>query len=51
LIQGYDEGAWAQCAALGYRELAVENSLAVVTTVHRASHDVLQRLIPQDLER
>jgi hypothetical protein len=51
LIQGYDEGAWAQCAALGYDELAIEHSLAVFTAVRRASHDVLGRLTPQDLER
>ena len=51
IIQGYDEGAWAQCEALGYEELPVENSLAVYRTVRAASLDVLRRLTPADLDR
>jgi hypothetical protein len=51
LIQGYDEGAWAECDALGYRELPVEHSLAVIACVRRASFDVLHRLGESDLTR
>ena len=51
LIQGYDEAAWAECEALGYRELAIEHSLAVFVAVRRASLDVLARLSEADLER
>ena len=51
LIQGYDEAAWAACDALGYRELAVQNSLRVFGTVRSASLDVLGRLDLDDLER
>jgi len=51
LIQGYDEAAWAQCEALGYRELAIEHSLAVFVAVRRSSLDVLGRLGDADLER
>jgi hypothetical protein len=51
LIQGYDEGAWADCDQLGYRELPVEHSLAVIACVRRASFDVLHRLGESDLTR
>ena len=51
LIQGYDEAAWAECGALGYRELATDHSLAVFVAVRRASLDVLERLSDPDLER
>ena len=51
IIQGYDEAAWAQCAPLGYRELAVAHSLDVFRAVRLASLDVLERLDGEDLER
>jgi uncharacterized damage-inducible protein DinB len=50
-IEGYDESAWSASEALGYRELPVEHAVAVVTAVRRASHDLLARLRPEDLER
>lgn len=51
LIQGYDEAAWAECAALGYAELPVAHALAVVRAVRTGSADVLARLGPEDLAR
>lgn len=51
IIQGYDEGAWADSPLLGYTELPIENSLAVFNSVRAASLDILRRLSPQDLER
>ena len=51
LIQGYDEAAWAECATLGYRELAIEHSLSVFTAVRQASLDVLARVGDGDFER
>jgi hypothetical protein len=51
VIQGYDEGAWAECEALGYESLPVENSLAVFRAVRAGSLDVLRRLTLADLER
>ena len=51
IIQGYDEAAWAECSALGYRDLPVENSVAVFRAVRHASLDVLGRIVPSDLER
>jgi hypothetical protein len=51
VIQGYDEGAWAECSALGYEQLPVENSLAVYRAVRAGSLDVLRRLTPTDLDR
>ena len=51
IIQGYDEGAWAICRALGYSELPIENSLAVFAAVRAASADVLERMQQHDLER
>jgi hypothetical protein len=51
LIQGYDEGAWAECAVLGYRDLPIEHSAAVFRAVREASLDVLGRINVPDLER
>ena len=44
IIHGYDEGAWAECKALGYEDLPIENSLAVFKSVRAASLDVLNRI-------
>ena len=51
VIQGYDEGAWAECQALGYKELPTANSYAVFLAVRAASLDILKRLTAEDLER
>lgn len=51
VIQGYDEGAWAECVALGYNELPIENSVAVYLAVRAASLDVIRRMNTADLER
>jgi hypothetical protein len=51
IIQGYDEGAWADCKTLGYEELPIENSLAVFKSVRAASLDVLKRLKQVDLSK
>ena len=50
VIQGYDENLWAQDATLGYKELPIENSLAVFTAVRAASLDIIKRLKPDQLE-
>ena len=50
VIQGYDESAWAECVALGYRELPIQHSLDVVA-VRQASCDVLARVDDADFER
>lgn len=49
VIQGYDEAAWAECEALGYQELPIENSVAVFRAVRAASLDLIQRLTPSQL--
>lgn len=51
IIQGYDEGAWAQSPILGYTELPIEHSFAVYKSVRAASLDILLRLEEADLER
>ena len=51
VIQGYDEAAWAECHALGYRDLPVTHALEVFKAVRLASLDVLGRLGESDLER
>jgi hypothetical protein len=51
IIQGYDEGAWAECATLGYTELPIEKSLAVFKAVRVASLDILQRLNETDFAK
>jgi hypothetical protein len=50
VIQGYDEAAWAECQALGYRDLPVTHPLEVFKAVRLASLDVLGRLRESDLE-
>ena len=51
IIQGYDEGLWAENAVLGYTTLPIENSIAVFKSVRAASLDILKRLSLEDLER
>lgn len=51
IIQGYDESAWAESEILGYKELPVENSIAVFLAVRAASLDILKRLKESDLQR
>ena len=50
IIQGYDEGLWANDATLGYTTLPVENSIAVFRAVRAASLDIIKRLTPDQLE-
>ena len=49
VIQGYDEGVWAECEKLGYKDAPVENSIAVYAAVRAGSLDVLKRLEDSDL--
>ena len=44
LIQGYDEGAWAQNPTLGYTTESVDSSLAVIRAVRESSYRLLVRL-------
>jgi hypothetical protein len=50
-ILGYDEQAWSECAALGYRTLPIENSLAVYRASRESSLDVLKNLSDSDLSK
>ena len=50
VIQGYDEGAWAESATLGYKELPIEISLNVFRAVRAGSLMILRRLTPEQLE-
>ena len=49
VIQGYDEGVWAECEKLGYNDAPVETSIAVYAAVRAGSLDVLKRLEESDL--
>ncbi len=51
IIQGYDEGAWAECNSLGYKDLPIENSLAVFVAVRAASLDILRRVVESDFNK
>jgi hypothetical protein len=51
VIQGYDEAAWAESPALGYKDLPIAHPLEVFKAVRLASLDVLSRLRESDLER
>jgi hypothetical protein len=50
-IQGYDEAAWAASPVLGYEELPIGPSVAVIRAVRGASLVLLGRLGPEDLDR
>ena len=51
VIQGYDEGAWAECEKLGYKDAPVENSIAVFAAVRAGSLDVIKRLEESDFAK
>lgn len=51
LIAGYDEGAWAENVTLGYNELPIDASVAVVKAVRAASSLLVHRLTASDLLR
>ena len=51
VIQGYDEGAWANEPKLAYADGDVANSIAVYAAVRAASLDLVKRLEESDLEK
>lgn len=51
IIQGYDEGAWAESAILGYNNLPIDESLRVFSAVRAASLTIFRRLADADLDR
>lgn len=51
VIQGYDEGAWADAPLLGYAELPADGALALYSAVRAASAILVGRLSEADLER
>ena len=51
IIQGYDEGAWANEAKLGYGDAPVANAIAVYAAVRASSLDLVKRLEESDLEK
>jgi len=50
-ILGYDENAWSECEALGYRTYPIDNSLAFYKAARASSLEVLQHLTEADLSR
>lgn len=50
IIQGYDEGKWAESATLGYSEAPIESAIAVFTAVREASYLLLLRLDERQLD-
>lgn len=51
VIQGYDEGAWAESVNLGYEDLDITNSFEVTISVRNASADLIRRMSDLDLQR
>jgi hypothetical protein len=51
VIQGYDEGAWAESKNLGYEELEITHSFTVTISVRNASADLIRRMSMADLEK
>ncbi len=50
-IEAFDEAAWADSAALGYRDEPVASALALIAAVRARSAAVLRRLSDDDLAR
>lgn len=50
IIQGYDEGKWAENSTLGYTEAPVESAIAVFAAVREASYLLLLRLNESQLD-
>lgn len=50
VIQGYDEGAWAQNPTLGYTTESVDGALAVIRAVRESSYRLLVRLSETHLD-
>ena len=50
VIQGYDEGAWAQNPILGYQTESVDSALAVIRAVRESSYQLLMRLTETHLD-
>jgi hypothetical protein len=50
IIQGYDEGKWAESSTLGYSESPVESSIAVFAAVRESSRLLILRLSEAELD-
>mgnify|MGYP003348696067 FL=1 len=49
VIQGYDEGKWAENPTLGYQNLPIEDSVAVIKAVRKSSYELIKRLSDEEL--
>lgn len=49
IIQGYDEGKWAENPTLNYSAGEIEDSLAVFKAVRQSSYALILRLEPEQL--
>jgi hypothetical protein len=49
LIQGYDEGLWAENSTLGYRTSEIQAPLAVIKAVRQSSFELLTRISEAEL--
>ncbi len=50
IIQGYDEGKWAESTTLGYKTEDVTTSIAVFIAVRQASYELIKRLSESELD-
>lgn len=50
VIQGYDEGIWAQSQTLGYKTQDTTSSIAVIKAVRQASFELIKRLSESELD-
>lgn len=49
LIQGYDEGIWAENSTLAYDKGVIEEPLAIFRAVRASSYSLIHRLTEEDL--
>ena len=51
MIQGYDEGVWAENSTLGYKTLPVDTALEVIAAVRKSSYELVKRLTEADMQQ
>mgnify|MGYP003342007699 CR=1 FL=1 len=49
IIQGYDEGLWAENSTLGYKDQPVETAIAIFKAVRQGSYELISRLSAEQL--
>jgi hypothetical protein len=49
IIQGYEEGLWAENPTLGYKDQPIESAVAIFKAVRQGSYELISRLSNEQL--